>query len=114
MLGLTYQGVEKINEMQHRIIIDNTEYHFIENEKEMNTTIINNKTQKVIAKISVDRKGFLAIKVGKSRKGYIRWIQINGSLCPEKIILEIERKNGSKLWCELPIEERDSQIFWEA
>lgn len=114
MLGLTYQDVEEINEFQHRIIIDNTEYHFIENEKEMNTKIINDKTKKTIARISVDRRGFLAIKIGKTRKGYIRWIEINGSSCPKKIILELEKKNGSRLWCELPIEEKQSQIFWEA
>ena len=93
MLGITYQNITKINELGYRIIESNN----------LTAQIIEEKTGEAVATISVNKKGYLTISIGGKRVKNLKWIVIHGLSLPEGIAIELQKKNGSKFWSELPV-----------
>ena len=100
MLGVTFNNMKRIREMGYHIIEEETKIH-----------IINPKGETVV-EICLDKNALLSISIGGETLEQLEWVEIEGIVCPKRILIEIRKKDGnSSMWSELPLRKGET-IFW--
>ncbi len=111
MIGVVYENVRQINQLGYRIIENSVDGFSTE------TKIISVESDEPLVRISLYGKtsAWLKVSANGQRIKKVKWVTIHTTtgILPKKkrVLLELRKTNGARIWCELPFKEGES-TFW--